>query len=273
MPYDPYLYFFGEEITLAVRLWTHGWDIYYPNILIVFHDWKRHRRRTHFQDHHAWERLDSRSVKRALHLLGSQRSNDPDVLQDLSKYGLGTERTLDQYQAYSGVNFYKKHFSDQARRGDPYPPFIRSRDRAHRNSRLMSKRPKTHHPKKVFESPGGIVFDDFLPEDIYQQVYHYACVADYERINTSGRVKKVWRIRDGFPLRSRLNLFYFADESKRPDPKPDWAYPTTTTLDHFAEHLSQLASSASRYIGNARKDWIAFRRPLGFIQRDRAVPA
>jgi hypothetical protein len=32
VPYDPYLYFFGEEITLAVRAFTHGYDFFHPGV-------------------------------------------------------------------------------------------------------------------------------------------------------------------------------------------------------------------------------------------------
>lgn len=37
VPYDPYLYFTGEEITLGARLWTSGWEIYCPNEVISYH--------------------------------------------------------------------------------------------------------------------------------------------------------------------------------------------------------------------------------------------
>src|SRR5262249_9756999 len=35
VPYDPNLYFFGEEISLTVRFWTHGYDLYHPNKLVI----------------------------------------------------------------------------------------------------------------------------------------------------------------------------------------------------------------------------------------------
>src|SRR5690606_31241175 len=31
VPYDPELYFEGEEDTLAVRSFTHGWDLFHPH--------------------------------------------------------------------------------------------------------------------------------------------------------------------------------------------------------------------------------------------------
>src|SRR5262249_6878169 len=51
VPYDPNFYFFGEEITMAVRLWTHGYNFYHPNKLFTYHDWQRGKRKTHFSDH------------------------------------------------------------------------------------------------------------------------------------------------------------------------------------------------------------------------------
>ena len=29
-PYDPWMYYLGEEQVLALRLFTHGWDIWHP---------------------------------------------------------------------------------------------------------------------------------------------------------------------------------------------------------------------------------------------------
>lgn len=258
VPYDPHLYFFGEEISLAVRLWTHGWDLFYPNIPIVYHRWKRSERPTHFDDHPDWDQLDAVSVSRVQHLLAGDKAADPRVLKDMERYGLGTERTLEEYQRYSGIHFARRTFNLHARRGDPYPPFVRDRPPTPVTPIFMTKTVSAHKPRKVLECSGGVVFDNFLPEALYQKIHHYACIAEYERINTRGRIKKVWRIRDGFPLRSMLNLFFFADQAKRPSPKPDWAFPTGTDLDQFAEHLNALAPGAARYIGRPKKDWDRF---------------
>jgi hypothetical protein len=38
VPYDPHLYFHGEEISLSVRFWTHGWDLYAPHEVVLYHD-------------------------------------------------------------------------------------------------------------------------------------------------------------------------------------------------------------------------------------------
>ena len=37
VPYDPYIYFIGEEITMSARYWTHGYDLFTPTKSMVFH--------------------------------------------------------------------------------------------------------------------------------------------------------------------------------------------------------------------------------------------
>lgn len=40
VPYDPHLYFHGEEQNLAIRAFTRGWDIYHPSIIPLYHLYK-----------------------------------------------------------------------------------------------------------------------------------------------------------------------------------------------------------------------------------------
>ena len=37
VPYDPLMYFDGEEDSIGLRSWTSGYDLYYPTTHIVFH--------------------------------------------------------------------------------------------------------------------------------------------------------------------------------------------------------------------------------------------
>jgi len=299
VPYDPNLYFLGEEITLAVRLWTNGWDLFYPNMPVLYTNWDRKYRKTHFDDHRDWGLLNRRSHERVHYLLTGAEPADPAALKDIDKFGLGSIRTIEEYQRYSGVNFHKKIFNARARDGKPYSPFktrkrFTSQDSISLTPRLSEvySRQKNdltvstvsaldsaapfssnghHRSRKVFEFIHGIVFDDFLPEDTYQKLYHYACTADYEHINTTGKIQRVWRLRDGFPLRSQFNLFHFVDESKRPEPKPEWAYPTGTALDSFAERLSSLSKNAASVIGEHGKDWDRYSVTSWIYPRDTAL--
>jgi len=106
VPYDPHLYFFGEEISMAVRLFTHNWDVFTPNAVPVFHDYNRRPERgLHWDDHGDWWDLDRRSRARVRHLLGTETSVDPDIVIDIDKYGLGAARSLAEYEKFAGVDF------------------------------------------------------------------------------------------------------------------------------------------------------------------------
>jgi Glycosyltransferase (GlcNAc) len=37
VPYDPHIYFTREEISLELRRWTTGWDLFVPNEPVVYH--------------------------------------------------------------------------------------------------------------------------------------------------------------------------------------------------------------------------------------------
>lgn len=100
VPYDPNLYFFGEEVSMTVRLWTNGWDFYHPNKLVLYHLWDRKGRQTHFSDHKGWSAIDRTSKQRVRSMLGVD-----DVEMDIRPYGLGTDRSLKDYQKFSGINF------------------------------------------------------------------------------------------------------------------------------------------------------------------------
>lgn len=129
VPYDPHLYFFGEEVSLAVRLWTHGWDLFNPGRIVLYHLYKRIKDRAsgevqrtravpeHCTDNAGSTALNRRSFQRVRHLLGMARSTDPEVVRDIGAYGLGPERTLYQYERFSGLRFSDLHRRTHARAG------------------------------------------------------------------------------------------------------------------------------------------------------------
>jgi hypothetical protein len=109
VPYDPHIYFTGEEITLAARLWTHGWDIFTPTRVTVYHEYsERPNKRRHWEDHKLWVKLSERGAERVRHLMGTEASKDPQVLQDIERFGLGSQRSLAQYEAFAKVDFKRK---------------------------------------------------------------------------------------------------------------------------------------------------------------------
>ncbi|MEO5349542.1 MAG: hypothetical protein H7836_07850 [Magnetococcus sp. YQC-3] len=108
VPYDPNLYFHGEEISLAVRLWTHGYDLFNPNKVVLYHDYTDRGRRRHWSDHLDWSAVNRRAEARLRHLLAVQTTTDEEALRDLDRYGLGSRRTLREYEAFADVDFVRR---------------------------------------------------------------------------------------------------------------------------------------------------------------------
>ncbi len=115
VPLDPYLphLFQGEEILLSARLWTHGFDMYTPNLKICSHDYERKG------DPKVWKDLNgsecrARAVKRAQFILGlvPKKSIFPDFLIDTNLYGLGEDRTIEAFWKRAGINPYSKTVSN-----------------------------------------------------------------------------------------------------------------------------------------------------------------
>ncbi|MBV8938484.1 MAG: hypothetical protein JO089_01420, partial [Alphaproteobacteria bacterium] len=240
IPYDPHLYFFGEEITLSARLWTHGYDVYHPNIPVIYHFWERKTRRTHFDDHRQWPEINRRSFARVRHLLGTDRSHDPAVTQDIERYGLGRVRTMEDYQRFCGVDFTRRAISPAAYEGhfpaDKAPPPAASRSHA-----------AIRAPNKVMETEDVVVYDDFLPEELYQHIYNFATETDYQYINTHGTVKRVWDLSSGFPLRNDKSIFFYADPAARP--QGDFVYPSRTPFDPFIDHVNAAVPQVQHLVG------------------------
>ena len=103
VPYDPDLYFMGEEAAMTVRAFTHGYDLFHPTETVLWHDYLRTDARKHWSDHteancevRPWGELDERSRRKTQCLL---------VGESVESFGLGQERTLAQYEAYAGLSF------------------------------------------------------------------------------------------------------------------------------------------------------------------------
>lgn len=147
IPYDPHLYFHGEEITYSSRLWTHGWDLFLPNDVIVFHDYSTDRNRPrHWSDHKAWTKLNEQSFRRARHLLGIEHTDDMAALTEIERYGLGTVRSLDDYQRFCGINFRSRDVAGFARDG------VFSRDYLNRRAPRLPVPPTTDTLSRQFQA-------------------------------------------------------------------------------------------------------------------------
>lgn len=106
VPHDPDYYFHGEEISLAVRAWTHGYDIFYPNEIIAYHEYTRKGRTKQWDDDSDWNTKNIKSHAKNRQLLGVD-GETPTLENDktFKKFGLGKVRTLEEYEIFAGVRF------------------------------------------------------------------------------------------------------------------------------------------------------------------------
>ena len=107
VPTDPWIYFHGEEQNLAVRAWTHGWDIWHAPEMPIYHHYN-----THFEHAVHWSEEDDTSRPLRwweLHRLAQERMRRLLYAQDdLGAYGLGSTRSLQDYARASGIDYVQR---------------------------------------------------------------------------------------------------------------------------------------------------------------------
>jgi len=111
--YDPQLYFAGDEISLSIRSYTLGYDLFHPHRNVIWHEYTRIGRTKHWDDHKktqtevqiekAWHERDLLS-KRRLRKMLREEDND-EVIGD---YDLGTVRSHGDYERYAGIDFARR---------------------------------------------------------------------------------------------------------------------------------------------------------------------
>jgi len=104
-PYDPYLYFLGEEISLGVRLSVQGVNLVAPAINAIYTNYDRDNGKRggfHWNDNSNWGLRDKSARERLTKLF---------TLQDLGMYGL--QDHVEEYRALQtemGLDFESKDY-------------------------------------------------------------------------------------------------------------------------------------------------------------------
>ena len=105
VPHDPEYYFHGEEISIAVRAYTWGYDLFHPHKVVVWHEYTRKGRKKQWDDDKQWVTKNVSCHKRNRKLF----EMDGEVKDiDFGVYDFGKERTLEDYERYAGVSFKKR---------------------------------------------------------------------------------------------------------------------------------------------------------------------
>ena len=104
VPYQentPFL-FFGEEMFMAVRALSHGWDMVGMTHSVAYHLWVRDYRRVYLNE---VDRIKTRNDSIAwIKDVMTGKIKDP-------LYGMGNIRTWDEIQNYLGIDFKTKTFT------------------------------------------------------------------------------------------------------------------------------------------------------------------
>ena len=121
VPHDPEYYFHGEEISIAVRAYTHGYDLFHPHKIIAWHEYTRKGRTKQWDDDKTWGDRNTNSHLRNRKLF-EMDGLEKDIYFGI--YDFGTERTLEDYERYAGVNFKKRSVQEYTKKNNfaPNPP-------------------------------------------------------------------------------------------------------------------------------------------------------
>lgn len=116
--HDPNYYFHGEEISIAVRAYTHGYDLFHPHKVIIWHEYTRKGRSKQWDDDKIWHKRNDNSHLRNRKLF----EMDGEVRDiDFGPYGFGTNRSLRDYEKYSGLCFKKRGIQKRVQEHKPPP--------------------------------------------------------------------------------------------------------------------------------------------------------
>lgn len=108
IPYDKKLYFSGEEVSLALRLYTRGIKIINTPVKFMYHEYKsswkkvpkKKRRPLHWEDDSEWFRLNRASYERLAKILTADKR--------LGIYGIDSVELYDDWIAKTGIDLRSK---------------------------------------------------------------------------------------------------------------------------------------------------------------------
>ncbi len=89
LPFDPSIYFSGDEVATSLRAFCAGYDAYHPHRILGWHSYDRTTRRSHWTDHLEAPWQNSRSFATLARLFSGRRKG---------QFALKRRRSLRQYE-------------------------------------------------------------------------------------------------------------------------------------------------------------------------------
>ena len=103
--HNPEYYFHGEEISIGVRAFTYGYDLFHPHRVVIWHEYTRKGRTKQWDVDREWVVKNNHSHLTNRKLFGmdglTQEGHD-------GKYGFGNVRTLRDFEEYAGILFSER---------------------------------------------------------------------------------------------------------------------------------------------------------------------
>jgi len=115
--HDKEMYFYGDELPMSIRFFTHGWNVYNPPQGFVYHQYERKTQK--FPPVVNGMKKEEDRLKA---LLNVGESNI-----DLGEFGVGNVRTVKEYEEFSGINFKDKIVHMNAESGDFENPDLKNK--------------------------------------------------------------------------------------------------------------------------------------------------
>ena len=127
IPYDPNLYFAAEEPNLTVRAFTHGYELFHPQQNVLWHEYVRDDKPKHWFDHAEPSKIINSTDNNKI----TEREADdmrrfnamlkePKDTGLVSKLGLGSVRSVHDYERFAGLDFQHQVVHQATRLGqDP----------------------------------------------------------------------------------------------------------------------------------------------------------
>jgi hypothetical protein len=192
VPHDPEYYFHGEEISIAVRAFTWGYDLFHPHKIIAWHEYTRKGRTKHWDDDKEWGKRNEHCHKRNRKLFGMDNE-----VQDIEFgiYGFGPVRSLRDYEKYAGLSFKKRAVQKQTLdRLDPPNPQYASEEEFEASFLKIFKHcidvSYNDVPEKDYDF-WAVAFHDENDVTLYRKDSDENEIKNY--FNDSDRYCKIWR--------------------------------------------------------------------------------
>ncbi len=97
--------FTEEEIFMAIRFYTAGYNLYNPKKTYIYHRYGRNHRRLFYEDFpKLWNEKDIESRAFVNKIIDNNIIN--------KEYGLLDKRTLSEFEDYSGIDFKQRSWAE-----------------------------------------------------------------------------------------------------------------------------------------------------------------